>query len=74
MIPAYDKKINRKVRVFISSTFADMQTERNIIVHSVFPRLRKEFSAKLIDITEVDLRWGIPEEDSDPEWSRKYRR
>ena len=65
MIPAYDKKINRKVRVFISSTFADMQTERNIIVHSVFPRLRKEFSAKLIDITEVDLRWGIPEEDAE---------
>lgn len=65
MIPLYDNKINRKVRVFISSTFSDMQNERNIIVHSVFPRLRKAFSAKLIDITEVDLRWGIPEEDSE---------
>ena len=65
MIPLYDSKINRKVRVFISSTFADMQNERNIIVHSVFPRLRKTFSAKLIDVTEVDLRWGIPEEDSE---------
>lgn len=65
MIPLYENKINRKVRVFISSTFSDMQNERNIIVHSVFPRLRKAFSAKLIDITEVDLRWGIPEEDSE---------
>ena len=65
MIPLYDKKINRKVRVFISSTFSDMQKERNIIVHSVFPRLRKVFSSKFIDITEVDLRWGIPEEDSE---------
>lgn len=65
MIPLYENKINRKVRVFISSTFSDMQNERNIIVHSVFPRLRKNFSAKLIDITEVDLRWGIPEEDSE---------
>lgn len=65
MIPLYDNKINRKVRVFISSTFSDMQNERNIIVHSIFPRLRKAFSAKLIDITEVDLRWGIPEEDSE---------
>lgn len=65
MIFAYEKKINRKVRVFISSTFSDMQHERNIIVHSVFPRLRKEFSEKLIDITEVDLRWGIPEEDAE---------
>lgn len=65
MIPAYDRKINRKVRVFISSTFQDMQEERNIIVHSVFPRLRKVFAERMIDITEVDLRWGIPEEDSE---------
>lgn len=65
MIPLFDKKINRKVRVFISSTFSDMQQERNIIVHSVFPRLRKVFSSRLIDIAEVDLRWGIPEEDSE---------
>lgn len=62
MIHSYDKNINRKVRVFVSSTFSDMQYERNIIVNSVFPRLRKEFKRKLIDITEVDLRWGIPEE------------
>ena len=65
MIPSYDKKINRKVRVFISSTFSDMQSERNIIVNSVFPRLRKTFDARQIDINEVDLRWGIPEEDSE---------
>ncbi len=65
MIPLFEQKINRKVRVFISSTFSDMQGERNIIVHSVFPRLRKAFSSRMIDITEVDLRWGIPEEDSE---------
>lgn len=65
MIAAYDKKINRKVRVFISSTFSDMGRERDVLVHSVFPRLRKEFSNRMIDIMEVDLRWGIPEEDSE---------
>lgn len=65
MIFSYEKKINRKVRVFISSTFSDMERERNIIVHSVFPRLRQEFSSQMIDITEVDLRWGIPEEDAE---------
>lgn len=65
MIISYDKKINRKVRVFISSTFSDMKKERDIIVHSVFPRLRREFTPKMIDINEVDLRWGIPEEDSE---------
>lgn len=65
MIISYDKKINRKVRVFISSTFSDMIKERDVLVHSVFPRLRREFSAQMIDIMEVDLRWGIPEEDSE---------
>ena len=65
MIVSYDKKINRKVRVFISSTFSDMGRERDTLVHSVFPRLRKEFSEQMIDIMEVDLRWGIPEEDSE---------
>lgn len=65
MIVSYDKRINRKVRVFISSTFSDMEKERNAIVYSVFPRLRQEFSSQLIDINEVDLRWGVPEEDSD---------
>lgn len=63
MIISYNKKINRKVRVFISSTFSDMECERDIIVHSVFPRLRQEFSSQMIDITEVDLRWRYPEED-----------
>lgn len=65
MIISYDKKINRKVRVFISSTFSDMARERDIIVHSVFPRLRQEFTPQMIDINEVDLRWGIPEEDAE---------
>lgn len=65
MIISYGKKINRKVRVFISSTFSDMIQERNIIVYSVFPRLRQEFSTQMINVTEVDLRWGIPEEDSE---------
>lgn len=65
MIFSYDKKINRKVRVFISSTFSDMEQERNTIVYNVFPRLRQEFSSQMIDISEVDLRWGIPEEDSE---------
>lgn len=65
MIFSYDKKINRKVRVFISSTFSDMERERDIIVYSVFPRLRQEFSSQMIDVNEVDLRWGIPEEDSE---------
>lgn len=65
MIAEYEQQTDRKVRVFISSTFSDMQGERDVVVHSVFPRLREEFGRRLVDVTEVDLRWGIPEEQLD---------
>ncbi len=32
---------DRQIRVFISSTFRDMQAERNLLVKKVFPQLRK---------------------------------
>jgi hypothetical protein len=32
----------RTVRVFISSTFKDMQAERDHLVRFVFPRMREE--------------------------------
>ncbi|MBR4409931.1 MAG: DUF4062 domain-containing protein, partial [Firmicutes bacterium] len=44
---------------FISSTFKDMQAERDMLHQSVFPDLRyrlKEFGE---DIQELDLRWGV---------------
>ena len=63
MIDSYDVNYNRKFRIFISSTFKDMDTERDVIVNSVFPRLRARFRKSLIEISEVDLRWGIPNED-----------
>lgn len=31
------------IRVFISSTFKDMQAERDYLVRFVFPKLRKRF-------------------------------
>ncbi len=62
MIPFLDKHLNRKVRVFISSSFKEMNAEREIIVNSIFPRLRKKFAQRHIDVVEVDLRWGIQEE------------
>lgn len=58
------KKItNRKARIFISSTFNDMNLERKTIVRQVFPRLRREFSNSFIDIVEIDLRWGVLDEE-----------
>jgi len=50
---------NRQIRVFISSTFMDMQEDRNYLVRHIFPQLRKLCYSRCIDWTEVDLRWGI---------------
>ena len=52
----------RIFRVFVSSTFSDMQAERRILHTLVFPRLRKVCSAYGAVFQDVDLRWGITEE------------
>lgn len=53
---------NRQIRVFISSTFRDMQEERDILVKKIFPQLRKLCEERAVTWTEVDLRWGITDE------------
>lgn len=45
--------------VFISSTFKDMQAERDYLHEKIFPKLRKEISRYGEDIQELDLRWGV---------------
>ena len=52
----------RSIRVFISSTFRDMQAEREELVKRVFPQLRKLCEERGVGWTEVDLRWGVTEE------------
>ena len=55
---------NRHIRVFISSTFQDMQDERDYLMKHTFPTLRKLASERDVTLTEIDLRWGITEEES----------
>lgn len=50
------------VRVFISSTFRDMQAERDHLVRFVFPRLREVLLKRRIHLVDVDLRWGVTSE------------
>jgi tetratricopeptide (TPR) repeat protein len=50
------------VRVFISSTFRDMHAEREVLVKHVFPRIRKLCEERGIGFVDVDLRWGVTEE------------
>jgi hypothetical protein len=54
----------RLVRVFISSTFRDFIEERDELVKKVFPELRRRCKDRFVEVLEVDLRWGITEEQS----------
>ena len=51
--------LDRGIRVFISSTFIDMQGERNQLVKNIFPQIRQICEQRGIIFHEVDLRWGI---------------
>jgi len=51
-----------ELRVFISSTFRDLQEEREHLVKKIFPEIRSLCRARGITFTEVDLRWGLTDE------------
>ncbi len=53
---------NRVVRIFISSTFRDMHAEREELIKRVFPQIRKMCARRGIVFIDVDLRWGISDE------------
>ena len=64
LIPTAPQKQWRTVRVFISSTFRDMHGERDLLTRYVFPELRRRCRPLFVNIFEVDLRWGITEQDT----------
>lgn len=51
-------RIERHIRVFVSSTFRDMKAERDYLVKVTFPQLRKRCESRGVVWGEVDLRWG----------------
>lgn len=53
-----------QIRVFVSSTFRDMGAKRDHLVKFVFPKLRKLCESRGVIWTDIDLRWGITEEQS----------
>src|SRR3989337_3122091 len=57
------KTQERVIRVFGSSTFRDMFAERDELVKRIFPRLRRLCEERSVTWGEVDLRWGITEEE-----------
>ena len=53
----------KEYRIFISSTFKDMQQERDVIRNDVFPELEMFAKKYNIAISIIDLRWGINTEE-----------
>ena len=58
-----DIPVWQDVKVFISSTFLDMEAERNLLHQFVLPQLQRRAAEKYLNVEFVDLRWGLTEED-----------
>lgn len=52
------------VKIFISSTFDDMHAERDYLVKQVFPDLSEWCERRKLRLVDIDLRWGVREEDT----------
>lgn len=55
---------NRQIPIFISSTFQDMQAERDELIKKTFPKLRELAKKHMATLTPIDLRWGITSEEA----------
>ena len=54
----------KSIRVFLSSTFIDMQEERDYLNRVIFPKFTIECQKRGVDFYPIDLRWGITESQS----------
>ncbi len=54
-----------QIRVFISSTFLDMQKERVILNQEVFPVVKGLCDSLGVAFNMIDLRWGITKDDQE---------
>ncbi len=57
--------IHRHINIFVSSTFRDMQAERDHLKKHVLPRLQEELLPYGITVNMTDLRWGIDTSEED---------
>src|SRR4030042_6036158 len=59
-----DHAENREIRMFISSTFIDMQMERDELIKHIFLDIRKMCEDRGVTWGQVAFRWGITDEQS----------
>ena len=52
------------LHVFLSSTFTDTHTERNIVLDKLAPTLREVGVTAGIDVAFSDMRWGMKDENT----------
>jgi len=57
--------------VFISSTFRDMQAERDYLRQVVFPRVEEELRKGRIQLEPIDLRQGVETAELESEEARE---
>lgn len=50
---------SKNINIFISSTFNDMQSERDHIRKYIVPKLKEQLAPYHISIQVTDLRWGV---------------
>ena len=55
----YNKMGGQTLRVFLSSTFRDMNGERDTFVQKYLPALRQHCAELGLFLSIVDLRWGV---------------
>jgi nephrocystin-3 len=56
---------SREIRVFLSSTFRDFMEERELLAKQVFPELNRRARERGVELVEVDLRWGVTQEQAE---------
>lgn len=56
---------SREIRVFLSSTFRDFNEERKLLATQVFPELNRRARERGVELVEVDLRWGVTQQQAE---------
>ena len=56
---------NRQMPIFVSSTFLDLQEERDELYKNTFPKLKEAASRRIVTLKDIDLRWGVTPQDSE---------
>lgn len=49
----------RTISIFVSSTFKDMEMERDYLNKIILPKLEEEFIKQRVSFQIIDLRWGV---------------